>query len=85
MKRLLPLALMLLLTSCSGIDMKRYIDNEPRLDLYEYFTGNTQGWGIVQDRKGTLLRQFVVDIRGEVDASGRLTLQEDFLWNEDEY
>ncbi len=83
-KSLIIMAMLLLLQGCSTIDMKKYIDNEPRLDLFSYFTGETKGWGIVQDRKGVLLRQFVVDIDGAVDDSGRLTLSEDFVWNDGE-
>ena len=84
MKLLATIATMLILTGCSTIDMKAYIDNEPRLDLFNYFTGETKGWGIVQDRKGTLLRQFVVDINGEVNDGGQLVLYEDFDWNDGE-
>ena len=84
MRSLIILILLLLLPGCSAIDMKKYIDNEPRFDLYSYFTGETRGCGIVQDRQGALLRQFVVNIAGTVDDSGRLTLHEDFLWNDGE-
>ncbi|MFT5698278.1 MAG: hypothetical protein ACI8ZB_001132 [Desulforhopalus sp.] len=84
MRLLLTITMMLLLTSCSTIDMKRYTDNAPQLDLYSYFTGNTRGWGIVQDRKGVLTRQFVVDITGEINGNGQLVLRETFDWNDGE-
>ncbi len=54
------------------------------MDLFEYFTGKTKGWGIVQDRNGLLLRQFVVDISGEVTESGQLVLTEYFDWSDGE-
>jgi hypothetical protein len=83
--RILPaILLMSLLTSCSAIDMTQYKANEPRLDLFGYFSGSTRGWGIVQDRKGELIRQFVVEITGEVTEEGQLVLKEDFDWSDGE-
>lgn len=84
MRLLLSILLLTLLTGCSAIDMKRYSNNEPRLDLFDYFSGNTKGWGIVQDRKGVLVRQFVVDIAGKVTDEGKLVLIEDFDWSDGE-
>ena len=85
--RLLVAKLMLmltLLTGCSSIDLKNYSANEPRLDLFDYFSGSTKGWGIVQDRKGVLIRQFVVEITGEVTKEGQLVLKENFNWTDGE-
>lgn len=83
--RLVVVALMLtLLTGCSAVDMKQYSANDPRLDLYDYFSGSTRGWGIVQDRKGTLIRQFVVEIMGEITDGGQLVLTETFDWSDGE-
>lgn len=76
--------LLFILTGCSGIDFKQYSKNTPQLDLFEYFEGKTKGWGIVQDRRGVLLRQFVVDISGEVREDGRLVLTEHFDWSNGE-
>jgi hypothetical protein len=76
--------LILVLTGCSSIDLKQYRENTPQFDLFEYFTGKTTGWGIVQDRKGVLLRQFVVDISGEVKENGQLVLTENFDWSDGE-
>ena len=52
------------LTACAPINIQQYAKNTPKLDLFDFFTGETRGWGIVQSRNGTLLRQFVVDIIG---------------------
>ena len=83
--RLVLVALVLtLLTGCSAVDMKQYSANDPRLDLYDYFSGSTKGWGIVQDRKGTLIRQFVVEIMGEITDGGQLVLTETFDWSDGE-
>lgn len=61
-----------------------YTQFEPRFDLFEYFQGDTRGWGLFQDRGGNLKRQFVVDIKGEINESGELVLTEDFAWNDGE-
>ena len=84
MKRLVLLFMVVLISGCSTIDMGTYRDNEPRLDLFSYFQGETRGWGIVQDRKGVLLRQFVVDIDGRLTADGSLVLEEHFSWSDGE-
>jgi hypothetical protein len=47
------------------------------LVLEDYFQGKTTAWGVFQDRNGTLIRQFKVDITGEWDGSV-LTLDEQF-------
>jgi len=79
------LALMLLASGCSTVDVKRYDGQQPEFDLFDYFIGETRGWGIVQDRKGELLRQFVVDIKGSVNAAGELVLDEQFVWSDGEH
>ncbi len=84
MRLLMMLALLVLLGGCSAIDMKQYSDNQPALDLYGYFQGQTQGWGIVQDRKGRLTRQFTVEITGTVNSDGSLILAENFDWSDGE-
>lgn len=77
------LSAVLILGGCSGVQVKDYADTRPRLNLFEYFTGETRAWGIFQTRSGELKRQFTVDIRGEVDGD-RLTLTEDFVYADGE-
>ncbi len=84
MRLLITSVLLLLLGGCSAIDMTEYSANKPALDLVSYFQGKTTGWGIVQDRKGALTRQFVVHIDGTVDSDGNLTLVENFDWSDGE-
>ncbi len=76
--------LTLLLSGCAGQDISQYEGNRPIFDLFNYFSGKTYGWGIVQDRRGVLLRQFEVTIEGSIDDSGNLVLDEDFLFNDGE-
>lgn len=82
---LFVLMISLTLSGCSKpMDIHAYQDLTPAFDLFGYFTGKTRGWGIFQDRKGTLKRQFVVDIVGSVNAQGQLVLTEEFVWNDGE-
>jgi hypothetical protein len=48
-----------------------------QLVLEDYFKGKTTAWGVFQERNGTLIRQFKVDITGTWDGSV-LTLDERF-------
>jgi Protein of unknown function (DUF3833) len=48
-----------------------------QLVLEDYFLGQTTAWGVFQERNGTLIRQFKVDINGTWDGNV-LTLDERF-------
>ncbi len=83
--RAIFMGIMLLAGSgCAGIDVSQYEKNTPKLDLYQYFQGETTGWGIVLDRSGRLTRQFVVTIDGQVDDGGNLVMEEAFAWSDGE-
>ena len=84
MKYIVPLLVLIFLTGCSAADIQQYSSNSPKLDLFDYFIGETKGYGIVQDRKGTLTRQFTVDITGTIQADGSLNLYEKFDWSDGE-
>jgi hypothetical protein len=84
MKYIIPILVLIFLTGCSAVDLKQYSSNSPKLDLFDYFIGETKGYGIVQDRKGTLTRQFTVDITGTIQADGSLKLYEKFDWSDGE-
>lgn len=60
-----------------------YKGTTPTLVLEEYFHGDVTAWGIFQDRKGMIKRQFQVDITGTLDEDG-LTLKEDFRYRDGE-
>ncbi len=72
-----------LLLGCSSMKPQDFADREPRLVIEEYFAGETEAWGIFQDRFGTLRRQFKVDIEGDWDGE-TLTLVEDFVYDDGE-
>ena len=79
MRRSVFIAMMLFLSSCSGIDGNLYRDQKPAFDLKTYFNGTVKAWGIVQNRSGNIIKRFDVDIVGEwQDENGTLT--EDFRY-----
>ena len=68
MKRILTLGLallMLILAGCST-EVTEYRQQQPALDIFHYFQGRTEAWGMVQDRSGKQLRRFHVEIDGDV-------------------
>ena len=79
----LTLFIILLSTGCSQTDMKEFQNNTPKLDLFEFFAGETIAYGIFEDRFGNLKRQFRVNINGKIDNQ-ILTLDEDFLYDDGE-
>jgi hypothetical protein len=50
------------LTACATVDVTQYASAKPPLDLAQYFTGTVDGWGMFQDRSGTVVKRFSVRI-----------------------
>lgn len=77
------MAAVTLLGGCSGVDPAAYRGQTPSLALERYFSGTIDGWGMVQDRSGQVLRRFhvVIDARWDGD---RGTLDEAFVWSDGE-
>ena len=84
MKRILALGLtlMLLLSGCSA-EISDYRQQQPSLDIFRYFQGKTEAWGMVQDRSGKEIRRFHVLIDGRV-IGDTLTLNEHFVYSDGE-
>ena len=85
MKIILALIVTILLTNCSGNNMKPidFKDQKPRLIIEEYLSGNVVAWGILQNRSGKVIRQFSADLNGIWDGK-QLVLDEKFIWNDGE-
>ena len=81
MKATIAILILIIISGCSKSDLIQYQDNNPQFSLFNYFDGQTTGWGIVQDRQGNLTRQFVVEIKGSVTGNN-LSLEEDFDWSD---
>ncbi len=80
--RYMLLALAFLIAGCSA-KIDDYKGTEPKLDIFSYFQGNSQAWGMIQDYSNKQTRRFSVQIRGDVVAD-TLTLHEDFTYNDGE-
>ena len=63
------------------MDVNRYANQTPALDLKQYFNGKLIGHGVVMSRGGEVKRRFVVAITGTVIAD-TITLDEQFTWND---
>jgi hypothetical protein len=58
-------------------------ESQQKLNLFDYFKGNTFAWGIFEDRFGNIRRQFQVDIVGLVQGD-ELVLDEQFHYDDGE-
>lgn len=61
----------------------KYSNLEPKLNLFNYFKGQTQAWGIFEDRFGNIKKQFKVNITGTVEGN-YLKLNEEFVYKSGE-
>lgn len=81
------LLVFLLIASGCGISpySKDYVEQQPKLDLFSFFSGEVKAWGIVQNRKGQVTQRFTANILGTVDKTGqKLTLDETFEYMQGE-
>ena len=58
-------------------------NTKPLMTIEKYFEGSVKAWGILQDRKGKVTRQFKADMFGSFE-NNILTLKEDFYWTDGE-
>jgi hypothetical protein len=81
LKPVLTLALTLLLGACAAPDVSHYAAEKPRLELQQYFNGTLDGWGMFQDRSGTVVKRFtvVMQCRWQGDVG---TFEEDFVYSD---
>ena len=82
-KFLLISLIVILINGCSSTNMKDFENKTPKLNLFEFFKGETVAYGIFEDRFGKLRRQFRVKIKGSVEEN-ILTLDEKFIYDDGE-
>lgn len=63
--------------------IERYQNTKPELDIFKFFEGNTQAWGMIQDYRNQQIRRFYVTIKGTVTEQ-TLTLNEHFIYDDGE-
>ena len=85
-KKLLLLICALFITNCStnqAMKPEDFKDQQPRLIIEEYLSGNVKAWGILQNRSGKVTRQFSAILNGKWDGT-QLILDETFNWDDGE-
>ncbi|WP_342620322.1 DUF3833 domain-containing protein [Rhodoferax sp. GW822-FHT02A01] len=71
----------LVLGGCSGVQIDRYTNEKPMLDLRQYFNGTLDAYGVFTDRSGAVVKRFsVVMVCSWQGNEG--TLDEDFSYSD---
>ena len=84
MKKILSLLIIILLTGCSkNMKPTDFKNQEPRLIIENFLSGNVKAWGILQNRSGEVTRQFSADLNGTWNGK-QLILDEKFNWSDGE-
>jgi len=58
-------------------------NSKPILKIENYFQGQVEAWGLLQDRNGKVTRQFKANMFGKFE-NNILTLEEEFFWTDGE-
>lgn len=78
---LFSLGVALLMSGCATLSPQDYAKETPKLDLATYFNGKVDGWGMVQDRSGKVLRRMVVELDCKWNGNEGV-LDESFQWSD---
>ena len=81
MQKIVAACLVMLLAGCTTLAPREYARETPKLDLATYFNGKVDGWGMVQDRSGKVLRRMVVEMECTWNGSEGV-LDESFRWSD---
>ncbi|ABA74549.1 DUF3833 domain-containing protein [Pseudomonas fluorescens] len=77
----LLLTLLLSIASCTSVDVSRYADQQPTLDLQRFFSQPVKAWGMFQKRGGEVTKRFEVNIISRREGNN-LILDERFLYSD---
>lgn len=78
---LLVLGTTLILAGCASVGIEDYANEEPELNLLEYFSGPVEAWGMFQNRSGKVVTRFHVQIESRREGD-RLILDEHFTYSD---
>nr|WP_314486342.1 DUF3833 domain-containing protein [uncultured Pseudomonas sp.] len=78
---LLLLALVLGVASCASVDVARYADQQPALNLKHFFSQPVKAWGMFQKRNGEVAKRFEVNIVSRHEGNN-LILDERFVYSD---
>ncbi len=71
----------ILLSGCATLAPQDYAKETPKLDLKSYFNGKVDGWGMVQDRAGKVVRRMYVEMECTWNGNEGV-LDESFQWSD---
>ncbi|PZP36733.1 MAG: DUF3833 domain-containing protein [Roseateles depolymerans] len=80
-RRSLALLLGAALTGCAGPQVQDYAQQQPRLDLRDYFNGRLTAHGMFTDRSGRVIKRFTVALTGTWQGDVG-TLDEQFQYSD---
>ena len=81
MRWILSFTVAMLMIGCATLTPQDYAKETPKLDLATYFNGRVDGWGMVQDRSGKVLRRMVVELDCKWNGNEGV-LDESFQWSD---
>ncbi|TPG75674.1 DUF3833 domain-containing protein [Pseudomonas arsenicoxydans] len=64
-----------------GVNVQRYSEQNPKLDLPGFFVGRVDGWGMFQKRSGEVIKRFHVLISSRMDGQN-LIMHEAFTYSD---
>jgi hypothetical protein len=70
-----------LLAGCASVEPSKYANEQPKLDVQQYFNGTLDAWGMFQDRSGEVVKRFRVVMRCQWQGDTG-TLDEDFTYSD---
>ena len=71
------------ITACASVSQQEYAENQPAMDVREFFNGDLSAHGIVKNRSGKIIRYFNADIIASWH-NGVGTLDETFYFDDGE-
>ena len=81
LNKLVLLLFCICLGSCSDIDVNRYSQETPKLELRDFFSGRVDAWGMFQKRSGEVIKRFHAVINSHSEGD-RFIMHEDFTYSD---
>jgi hypothetical protein len=79
--RLLPLALVTLLTACAHQPVTDFAGEKPAFRVEDFYNGHSRGYGFFFSRAGNVVKRFTADENGSWDGT-TLKLHEHYLYGD---
>lgn len=78
---IINISLLMFCSSCSSTSPKIYSQSPLKMDIRNYFRGNLEAYGILQDRSGKVIKTFTVKMKGTWKGNDG-KLEEDFVFSD---